>query len=121
MESPPNLPTSPQPPPLRASSDENLIIVFCHISLILGLGIILPLIIWLIKKDESPRISWHAKEALNFHISTLIYSAICAITCIGAPLIIVIAIGSLILSIIAAVKVSDEIPYEYPLTLRLIK
>jgi uncharacterized Tic20 family protein len=33
-------------------------------------GVLLPLIIYLVKKDESPRVSHHAKEALNFHISS---------------------------------------------------
>jgi uncharacterized Tic20 family protein len=33
-----------------------------------------PLIVWLMKRDESPEIDAHGKEAVNFQISMLIYS-----------------------------------------------
>jgi hypothetical protein len=102
------------------SSDEQLWIVFSHISLLLGIGILLPLIVYLVKKDDSPRVADHAKEALNFHISILIYSFACGITCIASPLIPVIVIGGFVFGIIAALKASDPIPYRYPLTLRLV-
>ena len=110
---------APQPPP-PANSDEQLWIVFSHISILLGVGILLPLIIYLVKKDDSPRVSEHAKEALNFHISVFIYSLACAITCIGVPLAVVIGIGAMVYAIIAAVKASDPVPYRYPLTMRLV-
>lgn len=110
---------APQPPP-SAKSDEQLWIVFSHISILIGVGLLLPLIVYLVKKDDSPRVSEHAKEALNFHISVMIYSLVCGITCVGAPLILIIAIGAMVLAIIAATKASDPIPYRYPLTLRLV-
>lgn len=111
----------PQPEP--RSSDDNLWCIFSHLSPLVGLGIIVPLIVFLVKKDESPLISHHAKEALNFQISTMIYAFACTITCIGIPLLPVIIIGSLVFSIIAAIRVPDPYPflYEYPLTLRLVK
>lgn len=121
MESqPPAIPTNPPPAPTPSGEDENLWIVFCHISLLLGVGVFLPLIVYLVKKDDSPRVAHHAKEALNFHISIVIYSVICAITCIGIPLLPVIGVMSIVFSIIAAVRSSDQIPYEYPLTIRLV-
>lgn len=110
---------APQPPP-PANSDEQLWIVFSHISLLLGVGILLPLIVYLVKKDDSPRVSEHAKEALNFHISIMIYSFVCGVTCVGAPLIPIIVIGGMVYAIIAAVKSSDPIPFRYPLTMRLV-
>lgn len=118
MESQP--PALPPAPPPSSAGDDNLWVVFCHISLVLGVGIIVPLIVYLVKKDESPTITYHAKEALNFHLSIVIYSFACAITCIGIPLAIVIGIAGIVLSIIAAVRVKDPIPYRYPLTLRLV-
>lgn len=117
---PPAIQSAPPPPPAAPSSDEQLWIVFSHISILLGIGILLPLIVYLVKKDESPRIAEHAKEALNFHISILIYSLACAITCIGIPLAVVIGIGAMVYAIIAAVKASDPVPYRYPLTMRLV-
>jgi len=114
------LPQAPQQPSPPTKSDDQLWIVFSHISLLLGVGILLPLIVYLVKKDDSPRVSDHAKEALNFHISIMIYSFVCGITCVGAPLIFVIVIGGMVFAIIAATKASDPIPYRYPLTLRLV-
>ena len=114
----------PQAPPRQPSpasgDDEQIWIVLSHISLLLGVGILLPLIVYLVKKDESPRIAHHAKEALNFHISIVIYTLVCGISCIGIPLLPVIIIGGMVFSVIAAVNASDPIPYRYPLTLRLV-
>lgn len=119
---PPMLPQAPTPPP-ETSNDDHLWIVFSHLSLLLGIGIVVPLIIYLVKKDESEQIAYHSREALNFHISIIIYSTICALTCVGIPLIFVITIGGIVFSIIAAVHSSDPLPYRYryPLTMRLVK
>jgi hypothetical protein len=118
---PPTLPSAPSPLPPSQPGDDNLWIILSHLSLLLGVGILLPLIVYLVKKDESPRVSHHAKEALNFHISIIIYSFACGITCVGAPLIPIIVIGGMVFAVIAAVKASNFIPYRYPLTLRLVK
>ncbi|MEK6231102.1 MAG: DUF4870 domain-containing protein [Luteolibacter sp.] len=118
---PPMLPQAPPPQPSPPpQGDDQLWIVFSHLSLLLGVGVLLPLIIYLVKKDESPRVSHHAKEALNFHISIIIYSIVCGISCIGIPLLPVIIIGGMVFSVIAAINASDPIPYRYPLTLRFI-
>lgn len=123
MENHPHLlpQTTPPQPSHNPQGDDQLWIVFSHISILLGVGILLPLIVYLVKKDDSPRVSEHAKEALNFHISIIIYSFVCGITCVGAPLIPVIVIGGMVYAIIAAIKASDPIPFRYPLTLRLVK
>ena len=39
-------------------------------------GIIGPLIAWLIKKDDMPRVDFAGKEAINFHLTMLIVAAI---------------------------------------------
>ena len=117
MNTPPPIlpPTSPVP-----DGDARLWILACHLSILAGVGILIPLIVYLVKKDESPLVAYHAKEALNFHLSILIYSTVCIATCVGAPLVIGIGIAGMVFSIIAAVKSSDLIPYRYPLTLRLV-
>ena len=114
------LPSAPRSP-ASETGDENLWILLSHLSILLGVGLVVPLVVYLVKKEESERVAFHAKEALNFHISIMIYTLVCAITCVGAPLIIVIGVGGMVLSIIAATKVSDPVPYQYPLTLRLVK
>ncbi len=102
---------------------------FCHLSAISGfvitpIGFVLgPLIIWLIKKDEFPFVNEQGKEALNFQISMLIYTAISGVLClvlIGFVLLGVIALLEIIFIIIASVKANKGEPYRYPITIRLV-
>ena len=98
--------------------------ILCHLSAIIGVGLILPLVVYLAMKGESEYVAANAKESLNFHLSLLIYALCCIpliFVVIGIPLLIVMGIGSLILAIVAAVKASDGGCYRYPLTLRLIR
>jgi hypothetical protein len=95
-----------------------------HLSAIIGVGIILPLVVYLAMRHESEYLAQNAKEALNFHISIYIYALCCvplAFIIIGVPMLILLGIGSLILAIVATVKASDGGCYRYPLNLRLVK
>jgi uncharacterized Tic20 family protein len=86
--------------------------------------IIVPLVIWLIKRAESPAIDATGKEVLNFQISYSIYFAVSAIlwfVCIGIPVSIGLVVAWLILTIIAAVKTSNGEEYRYPWIIRLLK
>lgn len=105
------------------SSDDKIWIIFCHLSLILGIGFLLPLVVFLVKKDEYPAVAEQAREALNFHISVYLYLFISFLLCfilIGIPLLFIVGIGSAVLSIVATIKVSEGKPYRYPLTIRLV-
>ena len=113
------LPPSPSP----VSSDDKLWIILCHLSLLLGVGFLLPLIVYFVKKQDSPITAEHAKEALNFHITIIIYGIISGILClllIGIPMLIILGVGSVVCAIIACVKASDVLFYRYPLTIRLV-
>ena len=91
--------------------------------MLLGVGFLLPLIVYFVKKQDSPITAEHAKEALNFHISIIIYGIISGILClvlIGIPMLIILGIGSVVGAIIACVKASDGLFYRYPLTMRLV-
>lgn len=83
-----------------------------------------PLVIWLIKKEESAFLNGQSKEALNFQITIAIamfISALLSIVVIGFLLMPIVALAALVLSILAAVKVSNGEAYRYPFTLRLVK
>jgi len=120
-----------QPPSATISSaDVRTWNVLCHASALLGLflhflGHLLgPLIVWLVKRGDSPEIDAHGKESLNFQISMLIYDAIAAILCIfliGIPILIALWVANTVLVIIASVKASEGKFYQYPFTIRLIK
>jgi uncharacterized Tic20 family protein len=109
--------------PTAPSGNDKIWSVLSHLSGFLGVAFILPLVIYLAMRKESAYVAQNAREALNFHISVLIY-AICCIplvfVIIGIPMLLALVGASLVLAIIAAVKASDGECYRYPLTLRLV-
>jgi uncharacterized protein len=116
--------TSPATPvPAVASSDKALMIL-SHLSALMGVGILLPLVVWLVKRHDPDAVAAHAAEALNFHLSLIIY-AVCLVplifVAIGIPLLIIMGLASIVLAIIAAVRASNGVLYRYPLTLRMVK
>lgn len=102
------------------TSDEKTMAVLSHI-LTLVAPILAPLIIYLIKKDESKYIAHHAKESLNFQITLMILVIFLLITIIGILFIGVVAIFGFVFVIIATIRASEGTLYKYPFTLRLIK
>lgn len=107
----------------RVNSDDKTMAILAHIGGIF-FGFIPSLIIWLVKKDDSPYVTIQAKEALNFQIFIAIcmfISFILMLVLIGIVLLIAVSIIDLVFCIVAAVKVSNGENYRYPLTLRLIK
>jgi uncharacterized protein len=112
------------------SRDDRTWAMLAHLSSLIGYSIlpfgnvVAPLIIWLIKKDQSWFVDDQAKESLNFQISILIYGIICGVLVfllIGIPLLIALYVFGVVMVIIAAVKANDGVQYRYPLTLRFIK
>jgi len=86
-----------------------------------GGNLVIPLIIWLIKKDNSPFVNDQGKEVLNFQICMLIVTIVCIATCVGIFLLLPIGIAALIFGIVGGVKANDGVTYRYPLNWRLIK
>jgi uncharacterized Tic20 family protein len=110
--------------PIPPKGSDKIWSMLSHLSAFLGVGFILPLVIYLAMKNESEYVALNAKEALNFHISILIYCLCCiplVFILIGVPLLFGIGIASIVLAIIGAIKASDGGCYHYPLTLRLVR
>jgi hypothetical protein len=119
----------PPPPTPSTSSDVRTWCVLCHASALLGLFFHFlghvggPLIVWLLKRGDSPEIDANGKESLNFQISMLIYDAVAFILCfvlIGVPILIALWILNTVFVIIASVKTSEGKFYRYPFTIRFI-
>lgn len=98
--------------------------VFAHVSGIVGLGLIGPLIIMLVCADQRPFAKAHATEALNFHITVLLGVLLSLVLVfaffLGVFTMIAIGIAALVYSIVAAVAASRWEAFRYPLTLRLV-
>ena len=89
-----------------------------------ALGFLLgPLIVWLVKRGDSPEIDAHGKESLNFQISMLIYHVIAFALCfilIGIPILIALWILDIVFVTIASIKASEAKLYRYPFTIRFL-
>ncbi len=112
-----------------SQENERLLALIMHLSMIAGFfvpftNIIIPLVIWLLKKDESQYIDVHGKEVVNFQISLLIYlmiSGVLTIVLIGIIGLVGFSIFGLIVAIMGGIKAYNGEYYQYPLCIRLIK
>lgn len=102
------------------TNDEKTLALVAHLITFLS-AFIGPLIIYLIKKDESKFVSHHAKESLNFQITMVIISVVLAITIVGLFLLWAVALVDVVFVIIATVRASEGKYYKYPFAIRLIK
>lgn len=118
------------PPPVPATSqEERTWAMACHLAGLLGhtlVGfghIVVPLVIWLLKKDQFPLVNDQGKEAINFQISVTIYGIISGLLClvlIGIPMIFALVVFDIVVCIIAAIKAYEGVRYRYPLTIRFV-
>ncbi len=134
MGAPP--PPVPQPPlqPASGGISDQQWIVFLHLSafagfVIPGFGHILgPLIIWLVKKPESPAIDAAGRNVLNFQISWTIWIFLSFIVGLGGACLVVFPIlipagfwiAWLVFVILGAVKASNGETYRFPLTIKML-
>ncbi len=105
------------------SNDDRNMAMLAHLLGIVS-GFVGALIIWLIKKDQSPFVDEQGKEALNFQITVMIGfvgSWILMFVLIGMLLIPLLLIANLVFCILAAVAVSKGNHYKYPFAIRLLK
>jgi len=115
--------------PNHLSKEDRLFGMLCHLLAFAGffipLGSILgPLIIWLVKRDQSHYVDAQGKESLNFQISFAIYfivSAILISVIIGILTSIALFIAWVILTIVGSVRANDGSHYRYPITIRFLK
>ena len=101
----------------------------CHLAALAGFvfpfgNIIGPLVVWLMKRDESEFVDDQGKESLNFQITLTILAIVAAILIIiviGIVLLILIGLFSLVMIILATIKASEGERYRYPFNIRLIQ
>ena len=106
--------------------------MFVHLSILIGFivpffGLIVPIVVWITKKDSDELATANAKEAINFQITTILWSLLIvglvllgfkvfAFFFVAGALGVALGIAFVVLPIIAAVKANGGDQYRYPLT-----
>lgn len=106
-----------------SQSDERLFSMLMYV-LSFFTAIIGPLIIWLMKREDSEFVDFHGKQYFNFFISYTIYGIVASISLIiliGLLLVPVVGIMYVVFTIIAAVKAYNGEQYKIPLVIQFFK
>lgn len=120
----------PGVPHTTLSADERSWGMIAHFAALVGLfltpiGAVLgPLVVWIIKGDQSAFVGKNAKEALNFNITVLLSYVVCAIlwlAFVGIFLAAALFVYWLVMTIIAGIKASEGVYFRYPISMRLVK
>lgn len=124
--------------PNQVSGDQQTWRVLAHASAFIQFvgipSVVGPLIVWLIRRDD-PVVEPHARAALNFQLSLVIYfvvggflAFVTAVSLIGLPLAVLIVIFLIVLlllellfALLATLAASRGELYSYPMSLDLIK
>lgn len=101
--------------------------MFLHLAQLAGYiiplgGIIVPVVMWQMKKDESSTIDAHGRVVMNAMISYTIYWIGAIVLCfllIGFFLLPILAVATIVLPIIGGIKANDGVLWRYPLSLPL--
>lgn len=104
------------------SSDEKMWGMFIHLSQFCGYvlplaGLLVPIILWQIKKNESEIIDRHGRIVVNWIITALIVGFVGALLCviiIGFPLLLALSVASIAFPIIGGVKANNGEVWKYP-------
>jgi len=99
-----------------------------HLSLLAGLiiplgGLVVPVVIYLVKKDDVPGLEPHWHVVLNWLLSAIIYAVICFVLfliLIGVFMMWALGLLALIFPIIGAIKANDGEVWSYPLSIRFV-
>ena len=103
--------------------------MFLHLSMLAGFlvplgGLIVPIVIWQLKKAALPEIDVHGKIVMNWIISLIIYSVLSALlifVLIGIPMLIGLGIIGVVFPIIGGIKANNGEAWKYPLSIRFLK
>jgi uncharacterized Tic20 family protein len=108
-----------------ANPNDRLLAVLSHVlAIVPGVGILGPLVIYLVKKDESEFVVANARESLNFQLTIILLYIICWILVlflVGIFIIWLIPVMNALLVIVASIKASEDKVYRYPISIRLIR
>jgi uncharacterized Tic20 family protein len=132
------VPPSPPPGPAPAAAPADTVgtinerdrplAVMTHLSALTGYfiplaNLIIPLVIWLVKRHESPDIDAVGREVVNFNLTMVVYfflGFLLSFILVGFLLLFALWVFGIVVTIIAALRANDGWRYRYPLTIRFL-
>ena len=128
LDAPPPIPGEGGGPGSMTESQVNNWAMFIHLSQFCGYvvplaGLVVPIILWQMKKDESPILDTHGLAVVNWILSVLVYAVICSVLIlvfIGIPMLVVLGVLCLVFPIIGGIKAGNGEVWGYPLTIRFL-
>ena len=115
------------PPPSYLTPEERTWGGAAHWSALVGMVVAMaflgPLLVLLIKGNESPWVRRQAVESLNFQLSILVYvliSGALVLLLVGLVLLPLVGLLWLVFTILGSVRAAEGQDYRYPLTIRMV-
>lgn len=105
-----------------STSDERTLAVLVHLSGFVA-SFLGPLVLWLIKRDESAFIDHHGKQALNFQLSMWLYflaAFIAVFFLIGLVLIPLLIVVQLVMPVVGAVRAGQGRTFSYAIAIPFV-
>lgn len=120
---------APATPSPAGAVDEKMWAMFIHLGLLCGfivpgLGLVVPIVLWQMKKDQSAFIDANGKIVANWIISALIVAAVGGLLVrvgLGLILLWALVIANAIFAIIGAVKANGGEAWPYPISFKFIQ
>jgi len=104
--------------------------MFIHLGLLAGFvlplaGLVLPIVLWQVKKNELPGVDVHGQIVCNWIISQLLYAVVGGVLClacgIGFLILIPLAIVGIVFPIIGGIKANNGEVWPYPMSIKWLK
>ena len=112
------------------TQDERTWGMLAHLAAFAGLvlpmagNIVGPLIVWLVRREQSAFVAEQGKEAVNFNITVTLGALVCSLLVyifIGILLGVGLFVYWLAMTILAGIRAGEGVPFRYPFALRLLK
>jgi uncharacterized Tic20 family protein len=94
------------------------------VAMVVALAFLGPLVVLLLKGNDSPWVRRQAVESLNFQLTILIagiVSGVLVLVGIGLLLLPLVGLAWLVFTILGSVKASSGEDYRYPLSVRMVR
>lgn len=121
---------APRPDPVTSAApmDENTWSLMLHLSQLCGFlipfaGLIVPIVLWQIKKNESAVVDRHGRIVANWMITAFIAGIVffcLSFVLIGIPLLIILGLLCVVFPIIGGIKAGNGEFWPYPMSYRFL-